>query len=83
MVSYSGPCGPAVTVSLASTRSSEPATELTPITLEHHERGRYYRKFFPCWQKRFVVYESRLDLPRVSIAALAAEAYLPFSGRTR
>ena len=33
------------------------------------------------WQRRFVVYEKRLDLPRVGIAALAAEAYLPFGKR--
>ena len=41
----------------------------------------FNRKFFPSWQRRFVVYERRLDLPRVGIAALAAEAYLPFTGR--
>jgi lysyl-tRNA synthetase, class II len=41
----------------------------------------FNRKFFPRWQRRFVVYERLLDLPRVGIAALAAEAYLPFSGR--
>mgnify|MGYP003693752385 CR=1 FL=1 len=34
----------------------------------------FNRKFFPQWQRRFVVYEKRLDLPRVGIAALAAEA---------
>jgi lysyl-tRNA synthetase class 2 len=38
----------------------------------------FNRKFFPRWEQRFLVYERRLDLPRVSIAALAAEAYLPF-----
>jgi lysyl-tRNA synthetase class 2 len=43
----------------------------------------FNRKFFPSWERRFVVYERRLDLPRVGIAALAAEAYLPFSGRER
>jgi lysyl-tRNA synthetase class 2 len=43
----------------------------------------FNRKFFPDWQRRFVVYERRRDLPRVGIAALAAEAYLPFSGRDR
>ena len=43
----------------------------------------FNRKFFPQWQRRFVVYERRLDLPRVGIAALAAEAYLPLSGRGR
>jgi lysyl-tRNA synthetase class 2 len=43
----------------------------------------FNRKFLASWQRRFVVYERRLDLPRVGIAALAAEAYLPFSGRER
>jgi lysyl-tRNA synthetase, class II len=41
----------------------------------------FNRKFFPSWNPRFVVYEHRLDLPRVGIAALAAEAYLPFQSR--
>jgi lysyl-tRNA synthetase class 2 len=41
----------------------------------------FNRKFAPSWQRRFVVYERRRDLPRVGIAALAAEAYLPFAGR--
>lgn len=41
----------------------------------------FNRKFFPSWERRFVVYERKLDLPRVGIAALAAEAYLPFTGR--
>jgi lysyl-tRNA synthetase, class II len=43
----------------------------------------FNRKFFPRWERRFVVYERRRDLPRVGIAALAAEAYLPFTGRDR
>ncbi len=38
----------------------------------------FNRKFFPQWQRRFLVYERRRDLPRVGVAALAAEAYLPF-----
>lgn len=38
----------------------------------------FNRKFFPSWQQRYVVYERRRDLPRVGIAALAVEAYLPF-----
>src|SRR4029077_1832513 len=41
----------------------------------------FNRKFLPGWERRFVVYERRRDLPRVGIAALAAEAYLPFTGR--
>ena len=41
----------------------------------------FNRKFFPSWQRRFVVYERKRDLPRIGIAALAAEAYLPFVKR--
>ncbi|HEY7397259.1 MAG TPA: phosphatidylglycerol lysyltransferase domain-containing protein [Gaiellaceae bacterium] len=43
----------------------------------------FNRKFFPVWERRFVVYEHRRDLPRVGLAALAAEAYLPFGGGRR
>jgi len=41
----------------------------------------FNRKFFPDWERRFVVYERKRDLPRIGIAALAAEAYLPFARR--
>ncbi len=40
----------------------------------------FNRKFFPHWQPRYVVYERRLDLPRVGLAGLAAEGYLPLTG---
>lgn len=43
----------------------------------------FNRKFFPEWERRFVVFERRRDLPRVGIAALAAEAYLPFQAERR
>jgi lysyl-tRNA synthetase class 2 len=43
----------------------------------------FNRKFLPDWERRFVVYEHRRDLPRVGVAALAAEAYLPFRRRNR
>jgi lysyl-tRNA synthetase class 2 len=43
----------------------------------------FNRKFFPRWERRFIVYERRLDLPRVGIATLAAEAYLPFQAARR
>ncbi len=41
----------------------------------------FNRKFLPSWQRRFVVFERRSDLPRVGLAALAAEAYLPLPRR--
>ncbi len=43
----------------------------------------FNRKFFPLWEQRFVVYEYRRDLPRVGIASLAAEAYLPLQSKRR
>jgi lysyl-tRNA synthetase, class II len=41
----------------------------------------FTRKFQPAWHRRFVVYERRRDLPRVGIAALMAEGFLPFGKR--
>ena len=38
----------------------------------------FNRKFLPEWQRRFLVYERRSDLPRVGVAALATESYLTF-----
>jgi lysyl-tRNA synthetase class 2 len=43
----------------------------------------FNRKFFPQWQKRYVVLESLADLPRVGLAGLAAEGYLPLVGQRR
>jgi lysyl-tRNA synthetase, class II len=40
----------------------------------------FNRKFFPDWQRRYVIYERTTDLPRVGIAGLAAEGYLPLTG---
>ena len=74
-----------------SRRCSRPRRELTPAQQVQRRallraEGRFQldnllhfnRKFLPGWQRRFVVYERRRDLPRVGVAALAAEAYLPF-----
>jgi lysyl-tRNA synthetase, class II len=43
----------------------------------------FNRKFSPSWNPRFVVYENPFDLPRVGIAALVAEAYLPSPRKVR
>jgi lysyl-tRNA synthetase, class II len=39
----------------------------------------FNRKFFPDWERRYVVYERAVDLPRVGFAGLAAEGYLPLA----
>lgn len=43
----------------------------------------FNRKFFPRWQRRYVVYEQLGDLPRVGLAGLAAEGYLTLPGSHR
>ena len=43
----------------------------------------FNRKFFPDWQRRYVIYERPVDLPRVGVAGLAAEGYLPLGGTRR
>ena len=44
---------------------------------------RFNEQFGPLRQPRFIVLESRADLPRVALAAMAAEGYLPFAGLVR
>jgi len=43
----------------------------------------FNRQFQPDWHPRYLVYEQRGDLPRIAVAAMAAEGYLPFSARIR
>ena len=40
----------------------------------------FNRKFFPHWEPRYVIYQRPADLPRVGLAGLAAEGYLPYTG---
>jgi lysyl-tRNA synthetase, class II len=42
---------------------------------------RFTGQFHPTWQRRYVVFERRADLPRVGLAALSAEGFLPFGER--
>ncbi|WP_300613370.1 phosphatidylglycerol lysyltransferase domain-containing protein [Trebonia sp.] len=44
---------------------------------------RFNRQFSPAWLARYVVVEHRADLPRVALAAMAAEGYLPYAGLIR
>jgi lysylphosphatidylglycerol synthetase-like protein (DUF2156 family) len=44
---------------------------------------RFNRQFSPGWQPRYVIVEHRADLPRVALAAMAAEGYLPYAGLIR
>jgi lysyl-tRNA synthetase class 2 len=54
----------------------------SPLGLQLDNLLRFNKKFLPLWEPRFVVYERFKDLPRVGIAALVAEGYLPsFGGR--
>ncbi len=43
----------------------------------------FNRQFQPDWHPRYLVYEQHGDLPRIAVAAMAAEGYLPFSARIR
>jgi len=53
------------------------------LTLQLDNLLRFNRQFSPCWERRYVVVERRADLPRVALAAMAAEGYLPYAGLIR
>jgi lysyl-tRNA synthetase, class II len=44
---------------------------------------RFNQQFSPSWQPRYVIVERRADLPRVALAAMAAEGYLPHADLVR
>ena len=44
---------------------------------------RFNRQFSPGWLPRYMIIEHRADLPRVAIAAMAAEGYLPHAALIR
>lgn len=49
------------------------------LSLQLDNLMRFNQRFGPRLQPRYVVFERRADLPRVALAAMAAEGYLPFS----
>ena len=53
------------------------------LALQLDNLVRFDRQFSPRWQARYVVVEHRTDLPRVALAAMTAEGYLPHSGLIR
>jgi lysyl-tRNA synthetase class 2 len=38
-------------------------------------------KYLPTWQPRYLCFPTARDLPRIAVAALAAEAFLPAARR--
>ena len=53
------------------------------LALQLDNLVRFDRQFSPRWQSRYVVVEHRTDLPRVALAAMAAEGYLPHADLVR
>lgn len=53
------------------------------LSLQLDNLMRFNERFLPRFEPRFVAYERRSDLPRVLIAAMAAEGYLPFTDLAR
>jgi lysyl-tRNA synthetase, class II len=53
------------------------------LALQLDNLVRFDRQFCPRWQPRYVVLEHRTDLPRVAVAAMAAEGYLPHADLVR
>jgi hypothetical protein len=44
---------------------------------------RFNAQFDPAWQARYVILQAWTDLPRVTVAAMAAESYLPHAALIR
>jgi lysyl-tRNA synthetase, class II len=53
------------------------------LALQLDNLHRFNAQFAPLRQPRYVVVEGRADLPRVVLAAMAAEGYLPFAALVR
>jgi len=53
------------------------------LALQLDNLQRFNQQFRPRWLPRYMVIERRADLPRVALAAMAAEGYLPHAGLIR
>jgi lysyl-tRNA synthetase, class II len=53
------------------------------LALQLDNLVRFNGQFGPAWEPRYVVVERRADLPRVAVAAMAAEGYLPHADLVR
>jgi lysyl-tRNA synthetase, class II len=53
------------------------------LALQLDNLVRFNRQFSPGWEPRYLVVERRADLPRVTVAAMAAEGYLPHADLVR
>lgn len=53
------------------------------LALQLDNLSRFNEQFGPLRQPRYVMLETRADLPRVALAAMAAEGYLPFASFVR
>lgn len=52
----------------------------TVLSLQLDNLYRFNKRFAPRWSPRYVIYQRRLDLPRIAVAAMAAEGYLHLPG---
>jgi hypothetical protein len=53
------------------------------LTLQLDNLLRFNAQFDPVWQPRYVILQAWTDLPRVAVAAMAAEGYLPHAALIR
>jgi lysyl-tRNA synthetase, class II len=53
------------------------------LALQLDNLQQFNGQFDPSWRPRYVILQSWADLPRVGVAAMAAEGYLPYAGLIR
>jgi lysylphosphatidylglycerol synthetase-like protein (DUF2156 family) len=53
------------------------------LALQLDNLQRFNSQFGPSWRSRYVILQAWADLPRVLVAAMAAEGYLPYASLIR